>query len=68
MIEVPNLWTVVDRKTREPVPPVDYNPDSNDQGIMVFRSRSAARMSASYQNGLYDVDYAACRLDRAKLD
>jgi hypothetical protein len=62
-----DLWTVIDHATRRPVVPVDCNPQSDDEGFLVYRSRTAAELAAEHQSDLYDLDCQACRLDLAEI-
>ena len=59
-----DLWTVVMRDTGNPVVPYDCNPESDDEGMLVYLSRRAAEMSAVHQSDLYDLDCEARRLDK----
>jgi hypothetical protein len=58
------LWTIVKRTSGDPVVPLDCNPSSDDQGMLVYRSRVAAESAAEYQSDMYDVDCEARRLDK----
>lgn len=39
-----------------PILPFDCNPDSDDQGMLVYRSKDAAQAAADYQTDWYDLD------------
>lgn len=58
------LWTVVMRDTGDPVIPYDCNPESPDEGMLVYLSQRAAELSAEHQSDLYGLDCEARRLDK----
>lgn len=58
------LFTVVNRSTGEPVTPFDCNPQSDDEGMLVYWSRRAAELAAEHQAEHYDLDCEARSLDR----
>ncbi len=39
-----------------PVLPLDENPDSEDEGMLVYRSQEAAQAAADYQMLCYDLE------------
>ena len=63
-MNITDLWTVVVRSNGSPVLPIDSNPESTDEGMLVYLSRRAAELSAEHQSELYDLDCEARRLDR----
>lgn len=64
---VVDFWTVVMSDTGLPVLPFDCNPDSCDQGMLVYQSKSAAEKSAKHQRRMYWLKCKAARLDRVEL-
>ena len=70
MTKLSDLWTVIDHATREPVLPMDCNPNApdGDEGFLVYRSQASAETAAEHQSKMYSLDCAACRLDRANLE
>ncbi len=44
-----SLFTILNRGTHEPVVPFDANPDSDDEGMLVYRCRAAAESAAEHQ-------------------
>ena len=49
-------WTLVHKGSFDPVIPFDCNPEGGgDEGMLVYRSKAAARMSARHQSNLYDL-------------
>jgi hypothetical protein len=58
------LWTIVHRASGKPVVPYDTNPGSDDEGMLVYRSRKAAELAAEHQSDMYDLDCEARRLDK----
>lgn len=66
------LWTLVwvngSGKREDIVPPMDCNPASCDEGMLVYRSFEAAGLAAEHQTTMYASDgYVASpiRLDEA---
>lgn len=49
-------WTIVHKGGWEPVVPADCNPGSQDEGMLVYRSREAAQKAADHQFDTYEVD------------
>ncbi|MEN6507139.1 MAG: hypothetical protein ABFD92_21595 [Planctomycetaceae bacterium] len=66
-MKIKDLWTVVLCKSNEPVVPIDDNPESDDQGMIVYRSQRAAELAAEYQAEMYGIDCRACRMDKAEM-
>jgi hypothetical protein len=64
VMQLSDLWTVVMRATGMPVLPVDCNPESDDEGMLVYRSRRAADTAAEHQSDMYGLDCEARRLDK----
>lgn len=60
------LWTIVD-EFDDPILPVDGN-DHEDQGMLVYRSKDAAKSAAKYQNGLYDLNCKPKRIFTASKE
>jgi hypothetical protein len=56
------FWTVVHSDTGEPVLPFDANPESDDEGMLVYLSKIAAEASARHQAETYDLTCQAKRL------
>ncbi len=54
-----SLFTILNRGTHEPVVPFDANPDSDDEGMLVYRCRAAAESAAEHQAECYDLDCEA---------
>ena len=67
MLTLKDLWTVIDHATRIPVVPFDCNPESEDEGFLVYRSKRAAELAAEHQSELYELDCQACRLDMVRF-
>lgn len=62
--ELKELWTIVNQDGT-PVVPVDENPESADEGMLVYFSRRAAELAAEYQSETFDgMDCRAERLGR----
>jgi len=61
------LWTIVLHGTRKPVLPNDCNPDSDDEGMLCYRSREAAEKAAKWRSQLYGLACHACEVERAVL-
>jgi hypothetical protein len=61
-----DLWTIVHSDTKKPVLPMDCNPESDDEGMLVYRSQKAAELAAEYQAEMYDIVCEARRLDEAQ--
>lgn len=57
------LWTIVHAKEKTPVLPFDCNPRSSDEGMLVYRSYSAALAASKHQNRMYDLDTVPARLE-----
>lgn len=57
------LYTIVHIQSLRPVVPFDCNPDSDDEGMLVYGSFEAASKAADHQNGLYDVECIAFRVE-----
>lgn len=47
------FWTVVWNTDGRPVPPLDSNPGSDDEGMLVYRTRKAAQLAAEHQSNSY---------------
>lgn len=58
-----SYWTIVHRDSRTPVVPFDCNPKSEDDGMLVYRSRQAAVAACKHQNHMYDLDTIPMRLE-----
>lgn len=58
-----SLWTIVHRKCKTPVLPFDSNPRSSDEGMLVYRSYSAALAASKHQNRMYDLNTVPERLE-----
>jgi hypothetical protein len=56
------FWTLISRESREPIPPLDCNPGSKDEGMLVYRSERAAMSACRHQKRLYGVICAPKRL------
>jgi hypothetical protein len=54
-------WTIVLPRSRKPVLPFDCN-EHDDQGMLVYRSEAAAKVSCKHQYSLYGVRCEPCRL------
>lgn len=48
-------YTIVN-ELGNPVLPLDYNPDSEDEGMLVYRTLEAAKAAADYQMLCYDLE------------
>lgn len=46
-------WTVVWSPSMTPIVPYDSNPGSADEGLLVYRSKTAAEHSANHQQEMY---------------
>lgn len=46
-------WTVVWSPSMTPIVPYDCNPGSDDDGLLVYRSKAAAEHSATHQTDVY---------------
>lgn len=46
----------------KPVPPMDCNPGTGDEGMMVYRTKEGADKSAIRQREMFDVDCHAIPL------
>ena len=61
------FWTIVLSGTKQAVLPFDCNPDhESDEGMLVYRSREAAKCSAKHQLELYQVDCVPCKLSEVE--
>ena len=58
------LFTVVNRQTGIPIVPIDCNPESDDEGMLVYWSREAAELAAEHQSERYEMDCEARSLNR----
>lgn len=47
------FWTVVWNTDGRPVSPLDRNPGSPDEGMLVYRTRKAAQLAAKHQTDSY---------------
>ncbi len=52
-------WTVVWSPSMTPIVPYDENPGSDDEGLLVYRSKTAAEHSANHQQKMYGEDQEA---------
>lgn len=61
-------WTVVWSPSMTPIVPYDSNPVSADEGLLVYRSKTAAKHSANHQQEMYgdDQEAIAVPLDSVK--
>jgi hypothetical protein len=60
------LWTIVHSDTKNPVLPMDCNPKSDDEGMLLYRSQKAAELAADYQTEMYDLVCEARRVDEVQ--
>jgi hypothetical protein len=51
--KTPKWWTVVWKQNMEPIVPFDSNPASDDEGLLVYRSKVAAEHAAIHQQEMY---------------
>ena len=56
MSTLQSLFVIVNSDTGTPVPPIDCNPDHEDQGMMVYLSREAADLAAIHQSQFFFGD------------
>ena len=49
-------YTLIWEKTQTPIVPYDENPESDDEGILVYSSQEAAECAARYQTEQYGDD------------
>jgi len=59
---IDDLWTIVDKQTKQPIPPFDYNPDVIDGGMLVYVTHDAAELAAEHRREVYAIDCEAVRL------
>lgn len=52
-------WTVVWMPSNRPIVPYDANPKSDDEGLLVYRTKKAAELAADHQFEMYgDMELA----------
>lgn len=58
-------WTIVD-KDKAPVPPLDCNPDAEDEGMLVYRSQEATKIACARHYRVYGITCFPCELGKEK--
>ena len=64
---MPAYWVLVWMPSGNPIVPYDSNPESDDEGMLVYRSKRAGELAAKHQMEMYGDDEQAVAIPLSQL-